>query len=258
MFSYDKDIYKRIMKPAGLQYLVDSDTEKELKKHSPKNQEEYWNFLYPQEIVALMGISRPEAFSSISKGNFDKQYVSISSIYNLKLSLKGKNSYFKAIYDHLCRILEDCASIDTMIYVEKKSEKSEEYLASALAMRVAIAAKKGEANSTEVAWTCCNLASLLTKYPDRYEDAEHFIEDALSIYKELDKEFPEQHASSLARTYTAYGRLLAKWKGRREDALEAFKKALEINVTLEHDYPGVYTNEIEVIKKELDFMEKSL
>lgn len=124
MFSYDKDIYKRIMKPAGLQYLVDSDTEKELKKHSPKNQEEYWNFLYPQEIVALMGISRPEAFSSISKGNFDKQYVSISTIDNLKLSLKGKNSYLKAIYDHLCRILEDCASIDTMIYVEKKSEKS--------------------------------------------------------------------------------------------------------------------------------------
>jgi len=124
MFSYDKDIYKRIMKPAGLQYLVDSDTEKELKKHSPKNQEEYWNFLYPQEIVALMGISRPEAFSSISKGNFDKQYVSISSIDNLKLSLKGKNSYLKAIYDHLCRILDDCASIDTMIYVEKKSKKS--------------------------------------------------------------------------------------------------------------------------------------
>lgn len=37
MFSYDKDIYKRIMKPAGLQYIVDSDMEKELKKHSPKN-----------------------------------------------------------------------------------------------------------------------------------------------------------------------------------------------------------------------------
>lgn len=136
--------------------------------------------------------------------------------------------------------------------------KAEEYLASALAMRVDIAAKKGEVNSTEVAWTCCNLAALLTKNPDRYEDAEHFIEDALSIYKELDKEFPEQHASSLARTYTAYGRLLAKWKGRRADALEAFKKALEINATLEHDYPGVYTKEIEVIKKELDFMEKSL
>ena len=74
------------------------------------------------------------------------------------------------------------------------------------------------------------------------------------IYKELDKEFPDQHASSLARTYTTYGRLLAKWKGRRADALEAYKKALEINVTLEHDYPGVYTKEIEMIKKYADSM----
>lgn len=51
MFSYDKDMHKGIMKPAGLQYFVDSDTEKELKKHSPNNQERYWNFLYPQEIM---------------------------------------------------------------------------------------------------------------------------------------------------------------------------------------------------------------
>lgn len=136
--------------------------------------------------------------------------------------------------------------------------KAEEYLKVALTMRDEIADKKGEFDSTEVAWTCCNLASLLTKYPDRYEDAEHFIENALRIYTELDKKFPNRHASSMARTYTSYGRLLAKWKGRRADALEAFKKALQINVLLEHDFPGVYTKEIEAIKKELIFMEKSL
>ena len=51
---------------------------------------------------------------------------------------------------------------------------------------------------------------------------------------------------------------MAKWKGRRADAIAAYNKALDINATLEHDYPGVYTKEIEVIKKELDSMEKSL
>ncbi len=136
--------------------------------------------------------------------------------------------------------------------------KAEKYLMSSLSTRVEIAAMKGDPDSTEVAWTCCNIASLLTKYPDRYEDAEKYIEDALHIYKELDKRYPDQHASSLARTYTAYGRLLAKWKGRKADSYEAYRKSLEINSALEHDYPGVYIKEIEIIKKELDSMEKSL
>ena len=137
-------------------------------------------------------------------------------------------------------------------------DKAEGYLQSALRMRVEIASKRGIEYSTEVAWTCCNIASLLTKYPNRFEDAERLIQDALHIYQELDKEFPEQHASSLARTYTAYGRLLAKWEGRSMDALEAYKKALEINALLEHDYPGVYSKEMEAIRNEIAMMTKSL
>lgn len=131
--------------------------------------------------------------------------------------------------------------------------KAENYLKTALAIRVELAEKKGDNNSTEVAWTCCNIASLLSKYPDRYEDAKKLIFDALSIYEELDKEFPDQHASSMARTYSSYGRLLSKWEGREVDALMAYKQALDINVTLEKEYPGIYIREIEATQNEIDF-----
>lgn len=134
--------------------------------------------------------------------------------------------------------------------------KAEEYLKSALEIRVKVGELRGDKNPTEVAWTCCNIASLLTKYKDRYADAEKFILDALNIYDELNELYPEQHASSQARTYAAYGRLLAKWEGRKADALEAFKKALEINGMLEHDYPGVYSKEIEDINADVEKITK--
>ena len=85
MLTYDKGIFKRIMKPAGLQFFVNSDYKKELNKCVPKKQEDYWKFLYPNEIVDLMGISSTGAFSRISNGDFDKKHVSLTTMDNLKL-----------------------------------------------------------------------------------------------------------------------------------------------------------------------------
>lgn len=169
--------------------------------------------------------------------------------YNNLIGNKGNDS-------DLVLTGEDISYDDQYEFFMKSEGKAEEYLKTALAIRIQIAKKKGDNHSTEVAWTCCNIASLLSKYPDRYEDAEKLIFDALSIYQELDKEFPEQHASSMARTYSSYGRLLSKWEGRKTDALMAYKKALDINVALEKEYPGVYIKEIEAIQKEVDTFSK--
>lgn len=143
-----------------------------------------------------------------------------------------------------------CSYEDEYSFFMNSENKAEGYLQAALEMRRKVAAEKGDKNSTEVAWTCCNIASLLIHYPERYEDAEKLLCEALTIYEELNKEYPGQHAASSARTYTTYGRLLAKWKGRRKEAQEAYKKSIEINSALEHDYPGVYIRELEEVMKE--------
>ena len=50
MLSFDKDIYKKIMRPAGAIYFVNSEKLHELKKYTPRNQPEYYAFLYPRGI----------------------------------------------------------------------------------------------------------------------------------------------------------------------------------------------------------------
>lgn len=123
MFTYGKGIYKRIMKPAGLKYIVDSDKETELSKCSPRNQIEYWRFIYPKEIINLMKISTPEALSTINTGQFSNNYLSNAQMQEIRIALKGGSSYLKDIYDHLDGIIERCASIETILYSRKDPEK---------------------------------------------------------------------------------------------------------------------------------------
>lgn len=116
MFSYDKDIYKKIMRPLGLCYFVNSNVKKDIKSFVPRNQEEYWKFLYPQTILDIMSVTRPETYSTISSGKFDNGYIPISTMDNLKIALKGDNPYLKDIYNHLRDIVKQSVAIDIMLH----------------------------------------------------------------------------------------------------------------------------------------------
>lgn len=130
-------------------------------------------------------------------------------------------------------------------------QQAEFYLKEALKVREAIAKYKGYDKDTEVAWTLCNLAALLSQDESRYAEAEELITRALYLYEELDKTCPEQHMSSAARTYTVYARLLAKWDGHEDEAMNNYAIAHMLNKKLEKDYPGIYVKEIEMIEREM-------
>lgn len=121
MFSYDKDIYKKIMRPLGLCYSVNSNEKKNIKSFVPRNQEEYWRFLYPQTILDIMSVTRPETYSTISSGKFDNRYIPISTVDNLKIALKGDNPYLKDIYNHLRDIVKQSVAIDIMQHNDAKT-----------------------------------------------------------------------------------------------------------------------------------------
>lgn len=114
MFSYDKDIYKKIMRPLGLCYYINSSAKKNIKSFVPKNQEEYWAFLYPSTILDIMSVTRSETLSTISSGKFDNKYIPISTMDNLKIALKGDNPYLSDIYNHLRDILNQSVAIEIM------------------------------------------------------------------------------------------------------------------------------------------------
>lgn len=137
---------------------------------------------------------------------------------------------------------------DEEIEVEKIYSQS--YLQESLQIRRQIAKLWKISDSTEVAWTCCNLAILLTG-AGAYEDAEQYLREAIDIYCRLEKKYPERHMSSEARTYVIYAELLKKNPDRIEEAKIYYRKALKLYRKLEQDSQGIYTVEINNLTKEI-------
>ena len=160
-------------------------------------------------------------------------------------------------------------TLKELVYNKKKAKK---ILKDALEIRMALAKVRSNEDSTEVAWTCFNLASLLyaelnEKPPFlssdnlneymifisrqlKLQEAENYLQKALEIYKHLDTKFPGQHMSSQARTTALYGKLLKLWETRQNEACEIFNKALKLYTLLDNENPGMYKNEINSLKQQ--------
>lgn len=128
----------------------------------------------------------------------------------------------------------------------KKKEISTRALQDALAIR------RQMDYPTEVAWTLCNLAAILSNDPDSEDTVHQSFEEALDIYHSLDKKYPGQHIGSEAKTCLLYAEFLERSSCDPDIALNYYKRAFELNEILEQDYPGVYTKEVETSKKALD------
>ena len=188
---------------------------------------------------------------SIRKAVSEQCPESINFLHDLAWSLDNLgNLYAMVNYEWLLKAKKMDSAINVEKELSKCVSKSEKYLKEALRIRRQIASIKGVANDNEVAWTLCNLCSLLSGLPDRFQDAEKYIAESLLIYDNLDKEYPEQHTSSMARSYTSYARLLSNWEGREEDAIDKYEVSIALNKKLESDYPGVYGKELAVILAE--------
>ena len=120
------------------------------------------------------------------------------------------------------------------------------------ALQDALAIRRQMDYPTEVAWTLCNLASILSIDPDSEDTVHQSFEEALDIYHSLDKKYPGQHIGSEAKTCLLYAEFLERSSCDPDIALNYYKRAFELNEILEQDYPGVYTKEVETSKKALD------
>lgn len=142
---------------------------------------------------------------------------------------------------------EEYLTVDDIVL---EMEQSRRYLKEALYLRILLSKLRQMPDSTEVAWTYCNLASLLSKDDKGKNEAEESLKKALEIYHRLDQKYPGQHVGSEARTCSAYARLLKSMPDRKNEAMIYYKKAIELNEVLEKDYPGTYAIELEKLKKE--------
>lgn len=153
--------------------------------------------------------------------------------------------------------------------VLKNKKQIKKILKEALGIRINLANAKGDTDSSEVAWTYFNLASLLyksliEKNNDTMIDylnnnlnlavkhitlniAEEYIKKALEIYYHLGEKFPGQHMSSEARTIALYGRLLELYDNRNDQANEYIEKALQLYLVLDDIAPGRYQKEINTL-----------
>lgn len=68
MLSY-VDIFNEIMKPIGMKYHIDIEVTKNIEACVPKNQFNYWHFLYPREVSDIFSFSlspdKTDIFSSV-------------------------------------------------------------------------------------------------------------------------------------------------------------------------------------------------
>lgn len=125
MLSY-VDIFNEIMKPIGMKYHIDIEVTKNIEACVPKNQFNYWHFLYPREVSDIFSFSlspdKTDIFSSVKNKSFDRVSYSEKKLFRDSI-IEGK-CILKTIYDHLNDVLDDCAAVETLIVHESKSTKS--------------------------------------------------------------------------------------------------------------------------------------
>ena len=167
----------------------------------------------------------------------------------------------------------DTADIEYLTKDEiiNRKKETETILKEALDIRITLSVARNDADSTEVAWTYFNLASLLYSsiikmnkeltgsVPDYFklaelqskvQKAENYIKEALLIYNRLDQRFPGQHMSSEARTTALYGRLLKLIPNRKSESKELIERAVKLYTLLDTENPGRYKKELIALIKE--------
>ena len=122
---------------------------------------------------------------------------------------------------------------------------SDNILQEALEIRNALAKARYEHNSTEVAWTCFNLASLHINIKN-YTTAEVYIKQALGIYRRINQLCPRLMASDEAKTLVLYAKLLSHVNKNDNRITDNLNKALSLYLSL--DNASDYSKEIDIVK----------
>lgn len=184
--------------------------------------------------------------------DFDRIYNNTpESMHHYAWCIDDYGSFCAMNYDKLL-------SLQTPEEFDSTIDLAEHYLHEALSIREYLADCADNKNSTEVAWTCVNLARLLGKKNNQSAEAESLLEKAIGIYEVLDERTPKLHYGSMARAYVAYGQILENQPERYDDAVEKYNCALALNTALESDSPGTYTKEIQDIESALETLEKQI
>lgn len=129
-------------------------------------------------------------------------------------------------------------------FSEESRKEGEELLLLALKYREQLA--KGAASS-EVAWTCSNLACLYLLGGFNYDVAEELMKRALFEYQDLEQIAPETHFASMAYICNNYGMLLLRGFGKTEEAVLQLKNSLGMYRKLESEYPDSYFQETAMV-----------
>ena len=121
MFTFNRDIYKKIMCPSGTIYLVNTNKSRTIKECFPNSVRDSWEFLYPEEIKVIMPIGeKKDCLSTMNSGKFDPGKYLNYIFDNLRIGLKGNAPLYNKIYQHLFNIIDDSALMQIIIREEKK------------------------------------------------------------------------------------------------------------------------------------------
>lgn len=132
-----------------------------------------------------------------------------------------------------------------LLSFKKESRKEgEELLIKALKYRKELA--KGDASS-EVAWTCSNLACLYLLGGYNYDKAVQLMEASLFEYQDLEQIAPKTHYASMAYICNNYGILLLRGFRKATEAVSQLKNSLSMYRKLEYDYPDSYFQETAMV-----------
>ena len=109
-------------------------------------------------------------------------------------------------------------------------------------LRLLLEEREPGKHTSEIAWTCNNLAILLHADPEQQADAEHLYRQVLNTRSTQEQAAPGSVTADVAIICGNLGILYTQTKGIK--AHDLLSEALEINQKLESEYPGVYSSEL--------------
>ena len=120
MLTYNKDIYKKILEPLGIKYLISENSEY---YKVPSNRQMVWEFLFPKKIRDRIALNE-SSFSALNMGKGDKKNSTDAARDRFKQVLLYSNSeYYGYMSEHLNYILENGVAVEMWLAEHKKTIK---------------------------------------------------------------------------------------------------------------------------------------
>ncbi len=228
-----------------------------------------YNELHVQMVAASLDhlgyILSTSATNSI-RNITETEYILTEATELRRLLCEANPYHFRLLHDYAWSLdnlgaFFSSLNAENIVFYKNPSENDIEYLSykdvlelynnsatvlqEALEIRKALADARSEHNSTEVAWTCFNLASLLIRKKE-YIQAEIYIKQSLKIYKRINQTSPGLVASSEAKILVLYSKLLSCVNKNDTRISINLNKALSLYLSL--DNASDYSREINNIK----------